>query len=160
MKKIDIIGYIIGFTVFIVLIPALMWWVSGSVKPWGIGTLRLAVCAIIGIGLGLWTNIYMKIVGKGHPMDPFNHEIGTRTSELMTDGPYKICRNPMLLGALIYYIGVLIFLHSWKAAVIFIAFFVIAMIQVKKEEQRLERDFGDSYREYKRRTAKIIPFIW
>ncbi len=50
MKKIDIIGYIIGFTVFIVLIPALMWWVSGSVKPWGIGTLRLAVCAIIGIG--------------------------------------------------------------------------------------------------------------
>ncbi len=36
----------------------------------------------------------MKIVGKGHPMDPFNHEIGTRTSELMTDGPYKICRNP------------------------------------------------------------------
>lgn len=93
-------------------------------------------------------------------MDPFNHEIGTRTSELMTGGPYKICRNPMLLGALIYYIGILIFLHSWKAAIIFIAFFVIAMIQVKKEEQRLEMDFGDSYREYRRRTAKIIPFIW
>ena len=34
------------------------------------------------------------------------------------------------------------------------------MVQVNREEARLEQDFGDAYREYCRRTKKLIPFIW
>ena len=100
------------------------------------------------------------MVGKGNPMDAFNHEIAPRTRELMTRGPYRICRNPMLLGVFIYYAGILICLRSWQATVIFAAFFAIMMLQVSKEEKRLEQDFGDDYREYKKKTKKLIPFIW
>lgn len=66
----------------------------------------------------------------------------------------------MLLGVFIYYIGVLIYLHTWQALVIFAIYVLIMMGQVHKEEKRLEQDFGEEYRAYKKRTKKLIPFVW
>lgn len=43
---------------------------------------------------------------------------------------------------------------------IFILFVIIMMIQVNREEKRLEQDFGEAYHEYKEKTKKIIPFVW
>ena len=156
----DFIGYIIGLILFILLIPAIMWKASGD---FGFGTAHvivLIVLAAAGIALSVWSIVYMKNVGKGNPMDAFNHEVAPRTSRLMTDGPYRICRNPMLLGVFIYYLGIVIFLHSWQAAVIFAAYIAIMMVQVSREEKRLEEDFGEDYKEYKKQTKKLIPFIW
>ena len=153
-------GYLLGFVLFILLIPGLMVYSAGSVQPEPVGIACLIVFSAVGIGLSIWSIIYMKRVGKGNPMDAFNHAVAPRTCELMTDGPYKICRNPMLLGILLYYTGILLFLHSWKPVVIFAVFFLIMMFQVSKEERRLEDDFGDAYTEYKKTTKKIIPFIF
>jgi len=156
----NVMGYAIGFILFIVLIPALMWWASGQVA-FAVGKMIcFALFAAAGIALSIWSIVHMKIAGKGNPLDAFNHEIAPRTSNLMTDGPYRICRNPMLLGVLIYYIGVLIYLHTWQALVIFAIYVLIMMVQVHKEEKRLEQDFGEEYRAYKKRTKKLIPFVW
>ncbi len=161
MKNIrDVMGYLIGCALFLILIPMLMWKLSGEVDPGIIQIICLVVMVPTGIGLSIWSIVHMRNVGKGNPMDAFNHEVAPRTSNLMKDGPYRICRNPMLLGVLIYYIGLLICLASWKAVVVFVSYFVIMMIQVSSEEKRLERDFGDEYRAYKRETKKLIPFIW
>ena len=154
----DLIGYVMGLVLFILLIPAIMWKASGDVSFGVIHIVVLVVMGVAGIGLSVWSIVYMKMVGKGNPMDAFNHEIAPRTMELMTDGPYKICRNPMLLGVFIYYLGIVIFLHSWQSAVIFVIYIAIMMIQVNREEKRLEQDFGDAYREYKKRTGKLFPF--
>ena len=160
MSKRDFLGYIMGLALFIILIPLIMWKLSGDIKPalWQI--VCLVILAAAGIGLSIWSIVYMKLVGRGNPMDAFNHEVAPRTSNLMTDGPYKICRNPMLLGVFVYYIGLLIFLRSWQAVVVFVVFATVMMIQVAREEKRLEQDFGADYREYKKRTKRIIPFIW
>ena len=96
----------------------------------------------------------------GYLMDAFNHEVAPRTVNLMTDGPYRICRNPMLLGVFIYYAGVIIFLGTWQFAAVFAAYFAIMMIQIKREEERLKQDFGEAYEEYCRKTSKLIPHIW
>ncbi len=164
MKKNDLVGYLMGLVMFVLLIPGIMWWVSGGthggVHPGAGRTACLAVLAVLGIGLSIWSIVYMRLVGRGNPMDAFNHEVAPRTSELMTDGPYRICRNPMLLGVFLYYLGVVIFLGSWKAAAVFAAYILIMMIQVRSEEKRLEQDFGEAYRDYKARTKKLIPFIW
>lgn len=156
----NVMGYTIGGFLFIVLIPALMWWVSGHVA-FGMGKLIcFLLLAVAGVALSIWSIVYMKTAGKGNPLDAFNHEIAPRTSNLMTDGPYKICRNPMLLGVFIYYIGVLIYLQTWQALLIFAIYVLIMMVQVSKEEKRLEQDFGEEYRAYKKRTKKLIPFVW
>lgn len=93
-------------------------------------------------------------------MDAFNHEVAPRTINLMTEGPYRLCRNPMLLGVIIYYIGIIICLGTWQSAAVFAVYFAIMMVQVKREEERLEADFGDAYREYCKKTSKLIPYIW
>ena len=155
----DFIGYIMGLILFVVLIPIIMWKLSGDIHPGMAQTAILAVLTLGGIGLSIWSIVYMRLVGRGNPMDAFNHEVAPRTSQLMTRGPYRLCRNPMLLGVFIYYIGLLIYLWSWQV-VVFVLYVVIMMIQVGREEKRLEEDFGDEYREYKKKTKKIIPFVW
>ena len=156
----DVIGYVIGLILFIILIPWIMWKISGNAQPAVWQIVVFAILTIVGIGLSVWSIVYMKRVGKGNPMDAFNHEVAPRTSKLMTDGPYRICRNPMLLGVFIYYGGICICLASWKALLVFALYVAIMMIQVSREEARLEADFGQAYKEYKKRTKKIIPFIW
>lgn len=156
----DFIGYIMGLVLFVILIPAIMWKVTGDFSCGAVHFVILIVLGAAGIALSIWSIVYMKIVGRGNPMDAFNHEIAPRTNNLMTEGPYRICRNPMLLGVFIYYLGLVIFLHSWQAVVIFVLYIAIMMVQVNREEKRLEEDFGEEYREYKKKTKKLIPFIW
>ena len=119
--------------------------------------IMLIIMSIVGIGLSIWSIAYMKNVGKGNPFDAFNHEVAPRTSFLMTEGPYGICRNPMLLGVFIYHIGVLIALLSFGALVVFILEAIIMNVQVRKEEQRLKKDFGDEYLRYMKRSYRFLP---
>ena len=153
----DILGYVLGLVIFIIGIPLVMYLASGSPDISLIQWVILIALAIIGIGLSIWSIVYMKNVGKGNPFDAFNHEVAPRTSSLMVDGPYGICRNPMLLGVFIYHIGVLIALLSIGAIVIFIIEALIMNVQVKKEEQRLKNDFGKEYVEYTKRVNRFLP---
>ena len=97
---------------------------------------------------------------RGNPLDAYNHEIAPRTKHLMTEGPYRFSRNPMLLGVYIYDIGVLLWLLSWWPLIVFAAEVILLTLQVRSEEKRLEEDFGEAYKEYKKNTRKLIPFLW
>ena len=153
-------GYLIGFALFVVLVPAIMWLLSGDVAFAPARVVIFVVLAVVGIGLSIWSIVYMRNVGKGNPMDAFNHEIAPRTSQLMTEGPYAICRNPMLLGVLVYYVGVIVLLGSVGAVLVFVAYALVMAFQVSREERRLEADFGEAYAAYKQRTKWLIPFVW
>ena len=160
MKRKDLFGYLLGLVVFVAVIPGIMLLLAGSVSPGWFRIVCFAVLAAAGIGLSVWSIVYMRVVGKGNPMDAFDHEIAPRTSVLMTEGPYRLCRNPMLLGVLIYYVGVVILLWSWKALAVLVVYFAVMMRQVDSEEKRLARDFGDAYLAYREKTKKLIPFVW
>ena len=153
----DVIGYVLGLVIFIIAIPFAMYLASGSPDLALIQWIMLILFAFVGIGLSVWSIVYMKNVGKGNPFDAFNHEVAPRTSSLMTDGPYGICRNPMLLGVFVYHIGVLIALLSIGALIVFIIEVIIMNVQVKREEQRLKSDFGNDYVEYAKRVNRFLP---
>ena len=156
----DLIGYLLGLIIFIIGIPFVMYLSSGSPNLGEIGLIQLLILlilAIVGIGLSIWSIVYMKNVGGGNPFDAFNHEVAPRTDSLMTDGPYGICRNPMLLGVFIYHIGVLMALLSVGALIVFIIEIIIMNVQVKKEEQRLMNDFGKDYEEYVKDSNRFLP---
>ena len=152
-------GYIIGFLIFVAGIPALMWWVSGRPflwmpsLPWSIFSLLLI---LPGLALSIWSIVYMKKVGEGNPLDAYNHEVAPRTKHLMTGGPYRFTRNPMLLGVYIYDIGVLLWLLSWWPLIVFAVEILLLTLQVRSEEKRLETDFGDEYIAYKHRTPRYL----
>ena len=100
----------------------------------------------------------MKRVGKGNPFDAMGHEVAPRTRHLMTDGPYKMSRNPMLSGTYLYYAGIVVALWNLWALLVFAVVAGLMMLQVRSEEKRLEADFGEDYLEYKKRTGRFITF--
>jgi protein-S-isoprenylcysteine O-methyltransferase Ste14 len=114
----------------------------------------LAGCALIAAGLALWAwtvRLFARI-GKGTlaPWDPTRH--------LVVEGPYGHVRNPMITAVLAVLIGEAILFGSpglltWSAVFLVInwAFFVV------HEEPRLERRFGDEYRDYRASVPRWIP---
>ena len=157
----QILGYLLGFSIFIVGIPALMWWVSGVPALAEIPVMRMylgAVIALAGLYISLWSIVYMKRIGKGNPFDAMGHEVAPRTKHLMTDGPYKLSRNPMLSGTYLYYIGHLLAVWNWWGLLVFAVIAAVMMLQVRSEEKRLEADFGEEYLKYKQKTGRFITF--
>lgn len=159
MKRLrEILGYVLGGVLFVGLMPTVMWLASGMPPILHTGVLRATVGGLAmvgGLALSIWTIVYMKCRGKGNPMDAFGHEVAPRTQHLMTDGPYGLNRNPMLSGTLLYLAGVVVWLWSWQAAVVWVVFFAVMMVQVISEERRLSRDFGEEYDAYRRRTRRF-----
>ena len=161
MKKLrEIAGYVLGGLMFVLLIPTVMWLVSGRPDLLAAPIWRIVIAivlALVGLSLSVWSIIYMRHKGDGNPMDDFGHEVAPRTKHLMTDGPYRLSRNPMLSGSFIYYAGVCIWLWTWQALLVFVAFIAIMLLQVLSEEKRLRRDFGEEYEEYCLRTGRFWP---
>lgn len=154
----DFLGYLLGGLLFVGLMPTVMWLASGMPTTVHIGALRASVTGVLTIGglaLSVWTIVYMKRHGKGNPMDAFGHEVAPRTQHLMTDGPYRINRNPMLTGTLLYLAGICVWLWTWQALLVWVLFLAIMMVQVISEERRLQRDFGKEYEAYCRRTRRF-----
>jgi protein-S-isoprenylcysteine O-methyltransferase Ste14 len=106
----------------------------------------------------VWSIVYMRHKRDGNPMDAFGHEVAPRTKHLMTEGPYRLSRNPMLTGSFVYYAGMCLCLWIWQALLVFVAFIVIMLLQVRSEEKRLWKDFGEEYEAYCRRTGRFWPF--
>ena len=159
MKQLrEILGYVLGGLLFVGLMPTLMWLASGQPECWPVAAGRAVVAALLmlaGLALSIWTIVYMKQRGKGNPMDAFGHEVAPRTQHLMTEGPYRLNRNPMLTGTLVYLAGVAVWLWRWQAWTVLALFFAIMLVQVLSEERRLHRDFGEEYNAYCRRTRRF-----
>ena len=156
--KSHLIGYLLGLLIFVIGIPALMWWVSGRPWPFVPESVVLRVVAVLlaiaGLTLSIYSIVYMRVVGKGNPFDAYNHEVAPRTKHLMTDGPYRLCRNPMLVGIYLYDIGILIWLWAVMPLLVFAVEVMLLTLQVRSEEKRLEQDFGQEYLDYKQRVGR------
>ena len=156
----EILGYALGGLLFVILIPTLMWLASGMPNLLDVPIARMVIAillAVLGLSLSVWSNVYMRHKGDGNPMDAFGHEVAPRTKHLMTEGPYRLSRNPMLTGSFVYFAGVCVWLWTWQALLVYVAFIVIMLLQVRSEEKRLRRDFGEEYEAYCRRTGRFWP---
>lgn len=81
------------------------------------------------------------------------------TRMVATEWMYAWTRNPMILSALAFLIGLGLWLQSslfivWVLAVVSPAFFVFVKVY---EERELEIRFGENYLEYKTRTPMFFP---
>ena len=155
----NLLGYLLGFTIFVLLLPALMWWLAGCPQLGQLPAWRLAVLALFavtGLGFSVYTIVYMQRVGCGNPFDFYNHEVAPRTQKLMTNGPYRASRNPMMLGVLIYYLGLDLCLLTWQPLLVLLVFLLAMTRQIRAEEKRLVADFGAEYIAYQQSTPRFF----
>ena len=70
-------------------------------------------------------------------------------------GPYRFTRNPQYLGDIVFFIGVGVIANSvflWIAHLLLALVFVVAPLT---EEPWLEEQYGDAYREYRKRVPRF-----
>ena len=77
-------------------------------------------------------------------------------TKMITNGIYKISRNPAFLGFDLVYIGILLMFFNW--ILFFFSLFAIVMlhIQILQEELYLERVFGTTYMDYKSKVCRYF----
>jgi protein-S-isoprenylcysteine O-methyltransferase Ste14 len=110
--------------------------------------------AALGIGASLLLDVNaMRWFGRARtPAIPFKP-----TTALVTDGPYRVTRNPMYLGMAALYAGVAFaFGLLWAFALLPVVLVVIDRVVIAREEPYLERLFGEQYLAYKRRVRRWI----
>ena len=84
------------------------------------------------------------------------------TQKLIVEGPYKLCRNPVELGAILYYLGLGTLLDSLATglACLAISFLFGSAYHKFVEEKELVLRFGEQYLDYKASTPFLIPRFW
>jgi len=146
--------------VFVVAIPALLYWLSTlggdrwRFRPSHAFSVFCLILAALGLFLGLWTVWAQYRHARGTPV-PIK-----ATKKLLTSGPYSLCRNPMLLGTILYYAGMSTCTSSFAAILGTVLFSVLMVVFVKLvEEKEMSLRFGDEYSRYMRRTPFIVPRV-
>jgi protein-S-isoprenylcysteine O-methyltransferase Ste14 len=110
------------------------------------------IAIVTGAWLGLWTVRVQFVLGRGTP-SPF-----MPTQKLIITGPYRYCRNPMILGVFIAYAGMAVWAASPSGLAMVLIFIIAASLYIKLiEEKELEARFGNDYVEYKNKVPFIIP---
>ena len=94
---------------------------------------------------------FLRVRGTPVPFSP--------PPKLVTTGPYRFARNPMLTGLFLQLFGLGIVLGSLSLVSIFTPLFIFINVwELKRvEEPELIRRFGKAYVEYKKRVPMFFP---
>ncbi len=147
-----------GAVIFFVLIPPVLglfghWMVTSLAIPQSPSVLLGAVSVILGLVFLLWSVKAFWFVGKGTPV-PF-----ASPTMLVTNGPFRYTRNPIKLGAVLFYLGIGSAFDGVATglAMFFLGVILGSIYHKGIEEKELLIRFGKEYEGYRRRTSFLIP---
>jgi len=156
-----LIFLVIGALIFPILVPTVLVILLPQVdKIIGIASfynglinILVGIIAIILGGFIALSTIIAQIKfasGTPFPMIP--------TKKLLVFGPFKYCRNPMTLGTIMAYSGIVVMIGSYTSLLFVLLFTMILIAYIKLvEEKELELRFGKEYVDYKNDTPFMIP---
>lgn len=118
---------------------------------------------IILTGLALFA-VSLRLFRKTHKAlgAMWSHSLDLRENHrLVTSGIYERLRHPMYSAFWLWAAAQPFLLSNWLAGFSAIAGFgTLYFLRVGQEEAMMEARFGEEYRAYARRTARIIPGIY
>ncbi len=79
------------------------------------------------------------------------------TTAIVTDGIYRLSRNPMYVSLAVLYSGIACWVNSlWVLSLVVPVLIVVDQGVIRREERYLERKFGDEYLRYKSEVRRWI----
>lgn len=80
--------------------------------------------------------------------------------KLVTDGVYRGVRHPMYTAFWLWAIAQALLLPNWVAGLSgIVGFGTLYALRVRREEELMVGAFGEEYRDYMRRTGRLVPPI-
>ena len=106
----------------------------------------------VGVFVTAWSVFHFLKV-KGTPV-PFNPP-----PQVVSTGPYRYVRNPMLTGVFLFLFGLGLGLNSGSLVLFFTPLYVVLNVWELKhiEEPELIKRLGDEYLEYRKKTPMFFP---
>jgi protein-S-isoprenylcysteine O-methyltransferase Ste14 len=80
--------------------------------------------------------------------------------ELVTGGLYRVIRHPSYLGLLLGLFGWALIFRSAIGLLVSLLLLPPLMARMNSEEALLESEFGERYADYRRRTWRLLPFLY
>ena len=116
--------------------------------------LAALVVMLIGLGLRVWAALTLGGYYTRTLMTTSNHKV-------VTAGPYAWVRHPAYLGVILLWSGLGILSSNLLIAFLFpVVFVAVYLYRISVEEAMLVKELGDGYVQYKRRTRKLVPFLY
>jgi len=149
------------------LLMALLWLAVGSafalsfLLPQATILWHRAFVFFVGIALmlaGLAFRFYaMSLLGRF-----FTYDVAVHAGQTVVEaGPYRYIRHPSYTGALITLVGLGLALGNWAALLALLACMGAAYAyRISVEEAALLAALGDPYKQYIRRTRRLVPFLF
>lgn len=101
----------------------------------------------------LWVGKIRSKLGGGGP------GLSNPPVRLVTTGPYRLTRNPMYLGHLIFFLG-LALLFSGAAWLVLAGHLLWFDHRARADEAHLQKLFGASYADYFARVKRWVPGVY
>ncbi len=142
-----------GGIILYAILPSWIMFLSIPLPDWF--RLIMVGVAALSIPFTLWG---YRALGKNwvHVLEPSKF-LQRKRETLVTSGPYHYVRNPIYLGAFTFIVALAIVAANWFLLLPALALVTIIYAQIGKEELMLIDRFGDEYREYMKRTPRLIP---
>jgi protein-S-isoprenylcysteine O-methyltransferase Ste14 len=80
--------------------------------------------------------------------------------ELVTGGLYRVIRHPSYLGLLLGLLGWALVFRSGIGVLVSLLLIPPIVARMNSEETLLESEFGQQYADYRRRTWRLLPFLY
>ena len=124
------------------------WVIDGDAARW----LGLALFVVGGL-LRVW-----PIVVLGWRFSPF---VAIQEGhELVTGGVYRVIRHPSYLGAVLGLAGWALVFRSIVGLALVVPTVWLVIVRIQAEEALLASEFGERYAAYRRRTWRLVPFVY
>lgn len=116
----------------------------------------LIVSFIIGEGIRIWAVGYSGVTTRRSELE---------APKLITAGPYALVRNPLYVGNLISWLGFCIAASGAAPIMAKVLIFLSVLVSyaiiygniIPLEEEFLEKEFGETFIEYKKHVPRVFP---
>jgi protein-S-isoprenylcysteine O-methyltransferase Ste14 len=134
------------------VIAFLATYLAGWSRIPGLPLAWLAVVLVL-VGIALAVAAAMLFRREGTEINPTS----TTNRRLVTSGPFRLTRNPMYLGLVIFTLGVAFWVGAWPMFLVPIAVFATAnWVHVPFEEEKMRRQFGEAFDVYAKKVRRWI----
>jgi protein-S-isoprenylcysteine O-methyltransferase Ste14 len=108
--------------------------------------------SLVGLAVTL-TALAFRAMRRAHT----NVDPSQPATALVVEGPFKLTRNPLYLSLTLLYAGITMLVNTlWTMLLLPLILVVIRKGVIDREEQYLERKFGDQYLRYKASVRRWI----
>lgn len=99
----------------------------------------------------------MRVLGRF-----FTYDVAISADQYVVEqGPYRWLRHPSYLGSLVAEVGLGMTFTNWLALIVPALCLAAAYTyRIRIEEKALVEGLGPAYRDYMRRTWRLVPFVF